>query len=928
MKVYTYANPFSINKAEYWDEIRNLPQLCISQTLVEGMKACYGRKSFTVLTTIQSFLNEFYKEWENSPENDITQYTELSDYISNITNENIKRSMKFNKKEVLEALKYCIELGLEPERFKKLNDEQLEFINIYKDIKNSDVWNKLDLRTTPERYEELNKCLINLIIKDINKELGYNNIETSKEKRRSELQYKIQELKSKNKKKNKSPLRRQREEIIINDKIDLYEHFIKLNENENLIFTKSIVIHGVHQFTPAIWNIVNHLEKLNVEVIFLINYDKNFKRIYNTWERIYHHLTGKFNFDKYSTEDGFAHKDLGRKMGDLLEGKRIIRSDPGTKFNVFDNLTSFSDYVSDIYKTAQEEKKLKGGGRSTLSYMSKQFYAVSSQSVNDVLKTQYPEQYGEKHFLSYPIGAFILGLYNMWNADSNRLEIDETNLRECLSIGFWKTDLNITPISIYDRINLYFKNVNTLEEYIERIKDLKKNKYSLSKNKVMDEYFSKMTIYSVTMEELAYFESVLLDLKDISNRVFNIDSNNKVNYAKHFKKLMDIILQKSEENSEYIDEAELQLVKEIADKLNSSANLKVNGAVEDLKEAIHFYLSRRKDDLDVSADWIVRDFEQIDGGVLLSKDARDKTYHYAMLSDKNMKGKEKQIFKWPLSNEMIEGYDEYHSGIDLIVTAKKEYKNFLRYSLFYGMYFLNGNIELSFIENCEGEKEIPYFILTMIGFKPERIITDEVDDSEKAIRKFPDDLIDHSLSVSELDRQMYSICPGKYLYNSIMNNKFYYRNEFQCRYYYIILLRILTWQKSVGKGFKEACSILESINNDLEKFLPFWNEVDFIDIKHKVKQDMEMDLVDNKVKDYDSNEDYIKKKLNFLVARYDDNEGQNLMKFRRNTVEDVRLFLAKNNLNVFNNMANEKICQYCNQREVCLYEFIEGDEDA
>ncbi len=310
MKVYTYVNPFSINKAEYWDEIRELPQLCISQTLVQGMISCYGRTSFTVISTVQSFLNEFYKEWENSPENDIAQYVELSDQIDKIQDENIKKSMKFNKKEMVEALKYCIELGLEPDKFKVLNEEQKEFINIYKKIKNNAVWNKLDLSVSTEREDDLNEALKELIIKEINKdkELNINKNQTTVEERRKVLEYKIDELKAKNNKtKKKTALRKSSTDRKLNNKINKYKHFIELNEKENLIKEKKIVLHGIHQFTPIIWKMIKHLKDLGIEVIFLINYDRNYKKIYNTWEKVYYYLTGKLSFDKYSLHDNTPH---------------------------------------------------------------------------------------------------------------------------------------------------------------------------------------------------------------------------------------------------------------------------------------------------------------------------------------------------------------------------------------------------------------------------------------------------------------------------------------------------------------------------------------------------------------------------------------------------------------------------------------------
>lgn len=38
--------------------------------------------------------------------------------------------------------------------------------------------------------------------------------------------------------------------------------------------------------------------------------------------------------------------------------------------------------------------------------MREQFYSANN-SVNDILKVYFPEQFGERHFLAYPIGHFL-----------------------------------------------------------------------------------------------------------------------------------------------------------------------------------------------------------------------------------------------------------------------------------------------------------------------------------------------------------------------------------------------------------------------------------------------------------------------------------------------------------------------------------------
>ena len=41
IKIYTYKDPFHLDKYSYWNEIKQYPHLCVSQTLVQGLDKKY-----------------------------------------------------------------------------------------------------------------------------------------------------------------------------------------------------------------------------------------------------------------------------------------------------------------------------------------------------------------------------------------------------------------------------------------------------------------------------------------------------------------------------------------------------------------------------------------------------------------------------------------------------------------------------------------------------------------------------------------------------------------------------------------------------------------------------------------------------------------------------------------------------------------------
>lgn len=58
--------------------------------------------------------------------------------------------------------------------------------------------------------------------------------------------------------------------------------------------------------------------------------------------------------------------------------------------------------------------------------MSEQLYSASGK-VNDILRAYFPEQFGERHFLDYPIGHFFVAVVEMWDN-----EMSVSKLRICL----------------------------------------------------------------------------------------------------------------------------------------------------------------------------------------------------------------------------------------------------------------------------------------------------------------------------------------------------------------------------------------------------------------------------------------------------------------------------------------------------------------
>jgi hypothetical protein len=943
MKIYTYPNPFTITSTPFWDEIKDYPHLCISQTLVQGLSTYYGRDKFSFIYTVDSFMKRFYKLWTDNPENDIAQYISISDRIEEIQDKNIKKAMKFNQKDIVSSIRFLIELGIDGDSFKRdnLTKEQEEFLRIYKVSRTDSSWRKLD-KLKNLQSDSVEAGMLELLKEEINKSLGLKNDEKTTDAAALEKEI-DQRLKGLNKEKQEltNSIRDKNKKKSVEQRIKSFEKYKKIlmSFEEKTTGIRHVVLHGIHQFTPIILKLVNHLESIGIEVVFVVNYSKEFSRVYETWKSVYS-WTGK-NFSHVSCMGDFFGQPVGKFIGDLLEGRDVSMDELNHEIKKYDNLTTFVDNAAKIYEDArkkaeeiEEKRKKANSGKkgkdevkvNVLAQMYEQFYAVNSSKPNDILKVYFPDQFGDKHFLTYPVGQFILGLYNMWDSEKKTLIISESTLKECLAVNFWPTSLNETPIGIYEKIKLYFKNVETIEDFKKRLTQLK---FSIGKveSEPDSRRLKKFSFYSVTGEEIAYFEEIIKDISKMAEKIFALKESGKVDYKSHYKKLLEVISDKTQ-NEKLVSEKEVLFVKEIESRLSNVESLEVEGTIEDLKQTLHFYLHRKTNEN--SANWIIRDFEQIDGGVLLSKEATVANYyHYALLSDSNMKIKSQDYFAWPLSEEMFGAYEGDAGRVDIILKAYREYKNFLRYSLFYGTYFLQKQIKFSYIENSEGEKDVPYFLLNFMGLKikdESNKITDFDTGREEAAVGFQGGFSLNSFE--DLDRSMFSVCPYRYFLNNVVEDRFYYQNEFQIRYYYIVVLFARVWKKLQGKPIHNLRDIVHQENEVLRKYFPFWEKVDFIDIENKVIKDIKRD--DNmhmgNVKSYD--ESYVHKKEHFLLAQITE-DNRRLINFRssdRSHVEDYMRNYGVDEMD--NNKINPKICQYCNQRETCLKNFIEGDFNA
>ncbi|MED4057762.1 hypothetical protein P4654_27100 [Niallia taxi] len=902
MKLLAYKNPFELQSLSFWNELKKYPHLCVSQTLVEGLKAYYGRESFSLLCTIDLFLKQFYSEWHGDNELKLFQSIHLSNAIKKIKNKKLQSSFKHNQYDILKSIRFIIECGIRPEDIQNknyLSEEQICLIEIYEELYEIDCFKSLFYQSERE-FDGLLTCAKEIMIKEMERNLDL------QPKLSASIDDRIQEIKTainSTKKMNKT------------DEDDSLKHVINLLENlgsEQGDFTfDKVVIHGVHQFTPLIYKFINRLNELGVEVIFLFNYCEEFSSIYNTWDKVYRWT--KRDIEHHGTLFNIIPRQLGENMGSIFEGrvKEIQKTDEF--LYRFDNLTSFTDYVSPIYEDAKEKAKQSSLIKKidVIKNMSEQFYAVDGSEINSLLKVYFPEHFGDRHFLSYPIGQFILGIYNMWDSKNKQIKIDERNLKECLSLNIWKFRDGLTPLQIFYDMSLYFKGAHTFTEYMTRLDKIKKTVSSSTRDRT-----KRLSFFSYTKDDVESFIKVIEYINNFATQLFK---NGQDDLRSHYKELIEYI--ETNMNSAEISKKEQSFIEEIKNRLETIEIEDIVADIEDIRNTLHFYLTA-SENKDQEAEWIVRDFEQIDGGVLLAKAKDEKrrgnrnaSYHFAGLSDENLLSKTKKSLPFPITIDMIDGMNEIST---LVALCKKEYIHFLRFSLFYGTYFLSAlnPISLSYIEEMEGKKAEPYSIFKILNLPEQDWQQVDTFDNTEPMLPYNDRStipLDHNLDDSM--KRSANACYLRFLFNHCLDPYPFFNDEFNLFY----VSQLLATYTIIDKNRVENIPMLDTLTR-FKNLFPFMSSLDIKQIEKMVLRDYKSPLEPK----------YVDTKLEFKYYSWKTESGDNLFRNitfvpRENTnpyknfTKNLDRFINDDNLSFLPDGHNWKMCDVCNQKYVCGY---------
>ena len=849
-KIYTYTNPYELNRTSFWPEIKSLPHFCVARTLVNGLVDIMRDSIDGLICPLDDLIKhkDIYGAWEGN----ISKRIEQHSYLTKLFDQTKQKSADPRKEEFfgalhknqgdfLDAIRLFIELGipadsLHPDLSLK---EQKAFIRVLSKIQseNEPVFR---FPSAPSK-ETLKKTVDSLAVNELD-------------------EYKDQMSKS--------------GRSIDEKHLRWLEKAIQTTKRAPL---KGIVVHGVHQFSPSQIRLITEIEKLGLTVYFLFNYQSKYSEIYDTWMTIYGNFDAQIEMDKngYAVippEQQNESYALATALGLLCQGK-YSPANPNMrasyeKYNACDfikfaNLTEYAHFVSDRVDTAKkkfydslsplERSSHHFSSRKVLGLLDEQVY-TANRDIHDLLNIYFPEFSTDRHFLSYPIGQFFAGLYHLWDWEKGEISFDLAVIRECISSGLLKASKPELLLRISYILEVILEKVKTLsgEKGFLQQMDLYLKRYdevASAPPKTKASEMKGLSIYdseTITKEEIRHFVKAVQELNQCGVDLFGQSHQDYVEFGTHFQRLENFINQRK---TDFATEVETALINDLLGRFDYvvSSTKDTNGTFHDLRHGLYFYLKQKKSEKPV--DWIVKNFEQIDGDILQSRKQhfihkrkledgdrshKEKIYHFAALSDRDMNVSMDDLLPWPLTDQFIlKAYTPIDLQFQVYYSALSERSSFLRYALFYGLYFNQCGVRLSYVEEVQDELTEPFMLLKILGLKEKDFKDVEKNTAPPSI-VLPQDATLPTIHPTADHLRSMMLCPHRYLMDSIVEKAPIANSDFLYQKVFENALIAGAWKRCSEKPKQTVEQyIVRIIKNEADQLKPyffFWDTIQFLDI--------------------------------------------------------------------------------------------------
>lgn len=547
-----------------------------------------------------------------------------------------------------------------------------------------------------------------------------------------------------------------------------------------LSHSDSIVFLGFYYITPIQEHIMRLLEKSGYQLIYLIPYDERFPFVYEIWDKTYTVENGyepksAWKMEKSNLEDAYAQ---------IFEGEKTV---------TIPNMLTFREYGS-VMEFVDDVKQIKDNGFT--------LYAASQKDANEILKDYFPEEYGDRKILAYPVGQFISVLNKMWDDDLQTISLDGDSLIDCFSSGWLSVNGTSGKQYMQDLLHVlpFFTGCTTIaqwEKQIERIKRIRQDVIRPFQNEksfdpsvarwqeAIENPFENFSMYAVEDDKLEIILSLIKQLLNMARELFG--SNNTINVNEHLRKLTNILNRYEISNELY--EEETKIINDIFIKLSQSNSSMTECAPSDIARALDLFMSGRLDDSEIDTNRIgfVRPLFFTETETIKNKSKA----HICFCDVNSMPGGNREYI-WPLTKEKIsECYEKTKNlllrNVMFIMDATVLVN---RYFMYAGLKsrkvcvswisemsekFLAPSPYIQLISSATGIKIIPA--------KAKNITFQKVSQNPYGMGRIDNyDRDKQPINIIKEARMAYALCPMRYVLSYVLEKHPTYESDFQQNY--------------------------------------------------------------------------------------------------------------------------------------------------
>lgn len=348
----------------------------------------------------------------------------------------------------------------------------------------------------------------------------------------------------------------------------LLEDCVPAGELINIGEQRAVYFQGFYYIRPLQSRLMDAVQGLDIPVFFINAFDQSYAFEHEVW-----------------------------KTNPYFKKNWIVRQVPIVEQavpNYSPDVIQFDDLFSMIKYLRINQEKL-----SPLAPMNK--------DIRLMLNTFFPKSLEKENLMAYPIGRYLMSLFEMWDEKHKQLVLDEENVRACLSTG-WAGDHydnSLFSLTIFNKVHHYFRDCKTVSDWKGRLKLLQ-----MVSDQILPVFRQNKTdrwasIAESPLENIGAFNAPIEDVRLLvdtlshllSDAMYLFDSENEsLNLVEHFKKIRLLLKRKSDGITLHSEESQVIRKFGLRMELSSKNCDLLDCPSSQLAEAMTFFLGGKRED--------------------------------------------------------------------------------------------------------------------------------------------------------------------------------------------------------------------------------------------------------------------------------------------------------------------------------------------